>query len=55
MIPFHKLLIGTAVLFCVGFALWSAWRGSVAVAVVFVVLAAGLGYYLWNLQRFLGR
>jgi hypothetical protein len=55
MIPFHKLLIGTAVLFCAGFALWSVWRGSLALGLGFAVLAAGLGYYLRHLQRFLGR
>ena len=25
MIPFHRLLIGTAVVFCAGFALWAGW------------------------------
>src|ERR1051325_7287947 len=25
MIPFHRLLIATAVLFCAGFALWAGW------------------------------
>jgi hypothetical protein len=55
VIPFHKLLIGTAVVFCGGFAVWSVWRGSLAVGVAFAVLGAGLGYYLRHLQRFLSR
>src|SRR5207249_4649541 len=25
MIPFHRLLISTAVVFCAGFALWAGW------------------------------
>ena len=55
MIPFHKLLISTAVLFCAGVAAWSLWRGAVALGVAFAVLALALGYYLTNLKRFIGR
>ena len=55
MIPFHKLLIGTGVLFCAGFAAWSLWRGSLTLGIGFVLLAVGLAYYLINLKRFLGR
>jgi hypothetical protein len=55
MIPFHKLLIGCAVLFCAGFAGWSVWQGSVALGVLFAALAAMLAYYLRHLPRFLGR
>ena len=55
MIPFHKLLISTGVVFCAGFAAWSLWRGSMTLGVAFAVLAMGLGYYLANLKRFIGR
>lgn len=55
MIPFHKLLIATGVLFCAGFAAWSAWRGDMVLGVGFALLALALGYYLSNLKRFLGR
>jgi len=55
MIPFHKLLIGTGVIFCAGFAAWSLWRGALPLGIGFAVLAVGLGYYLTNLKRFLGR
>ena len=55
MIPFHKLLIGTGVIFCAGFAAWSVWRGALVLGIGFAVLGVGLGYYLINLKRFLGR
>jgi len=62
MIPFHRFLIATAILFCVGFAAWAfvAYRASGAgsdlgFAVAFAVAGAGLGYYLKNLNRFLHR
>ena len=62
MIPFHRLLIVTAIVFCGGFALWAGVRyllsggtGMLALTIVFVALAAGLTYYLRNLKRFLGR
>ncbi len=55
MIPFHKLLISTGVVFCAGFAAWSLWRGSMALGLAFAVLALGLAYYLTNLKRFIGR
>jgi hypothetical protein len=55
MIPFHKLLIGTGVIFCAGFAAWSVWRGALLLGIGFAGLAAGLAYYLINLKRFLGR
>ncbi len=62
MIPFHRLLISTAIVFCAGFAGWAAcrWResgegGTLALALVFAVAAAALTYYLRNLKRFLGR
>jgi hypothetical protein len=62
MIPFHRFLISTAILFCLGFAAWTAmaYRSGgatrdLAFAVVFAVLGVLLGYYLKNLQRFLRR
>ena len=62
MIIFHRVLIGTAILFCAGFAAWAlgAFRSGggatqLALGVTFAVAAAALGYYLKNLNRFLGR
>ena len=55
MIPFHKLLIATGVLFCAGFTAWSLWRGALLLGTAFALLTVGLGYYLTNLKRFLGR
>jgi hypothetical protein len=62
MIPFHRLLISSAIVFCAGFALWSGWdyvqsrsSGALVVALVFVAAAVALTYYLRNLKRFLGR
>jgi hypothetical protein len=62
MIPFHRFLITTAILFCVGFAAWAfvAYRASGAgsdlgFALAFAVAGAALGYYLKHLNRFLHR
>lgn len=62
MIPFHRLLITTAILFCVGFAAWAfvAYRASgagfdLAFALAFAVAGGALGYYLRHLNRFLHR
>ena len=62
MIPFHRFLITTAILFCVGFAAWAffAYRASGAgsdlgFALAFAAAGAALGYYLKNLNRFLHR
>src|SRR5204863_7837108 len=62
MIPFHRFLIGTAILFCVGFAADglvaypATGAGSdLAFAVAFAVAGGALGYYLKNLNRFLHR
>jgi hypothetical protein len=62
MIPFHRFLITTAILFCAGFAAWAfaAYRAGgtgrdLAFAIGFAVAAAVLGYYLKNLNRFLHR
>lgn len=60
MIIFHRFLIGTAIIFCAGFAWWSqaAYRASgsavqLTLAIVFGVAALALTYYLKNLRRFL--
>ena len=61
MINFHRLLIGTAIVFCAFFAVWG-WREyqasptgwNMAVSVAFAVFAVGLAAYLWNLKRFIG-
>jgi hypothetical protein len=60
MITFHRVLIGTAILFCVGFAAWSltAYRAGggtsqLIIGGAFALAAVGLVYYLKNLRRFL--
>jgi hypothetical protein len=62
MIPFHRFLITTAILFCLGFAAWAfvAYRAGgssrdLAFALGFAVAGVLLGYYLKNLNRFLHR
>jgi hypothetical protein len=62
VIPFHRLLISTAIVFCWGFAVWSGWSWrqsgeglTLAMALAFAMAAAGLTYYLRHLKRFLGR
>jgi len=62
VITFHRVLIGTAILFCLGFAAWAGvtYRaqgggGSLALAIGFGAAGLGLGYYLRHLNRFLGR
>jgi len=62
MIPFHRVLISTAIAFCIGFAAWSGWSyredpsvGTLAVGLIFAAAGAALVYYLRHLNRFLGR
>jgi uncharacterized membrane protein YdjX (TVP38/TMEM64 family) len=62
MIPFHRFLIATAILFCVGFAAWAfvAYRSGggalqLGLGVVFTIAGLALAYYLKNLNRFLHR
>ncbi|MFQ5530531.1 MAG: hypothetical protein ACE5FP_09295 [Gemmatimonadota bacterium] len=62
IIGFHRFLISTAILFCLGFAGWEfaaysdgASTGALALALVFVAFAIGLGIYLANLNRILHR
>ncbi|HEX7117734.1 MAG TPA: hypothetical protein VF212_03050 [Longimicrobiales bacterium] len=61
LIPFHKGLISTGIVFCAGFAVW-AYLGyrrdgglaTLLLAATFALLAVGLAVYLRNLRRFLG-
>ena len=62
MIPFHRLLITTAILFCVGFAVWAfaACRATggalqLVLGILFAIAGVALAYYLKNLNRFLHR
>lgn len=62
MIPFHRFLIATAILFCLVLAVWmfAAFRqeGGAVVLVLgvgFAAAAVGLSYYLKHLDRFLHR
>ncbi len=62
MIAFHKVLIATAIAFCVFFAVWG-WREyqhtgttwSLASAIAFAVFAVGFAVYLRFLRWFLGK
>lgn len=61
LISFHKILIAIAILFCGGYAGFefvafarTGSTGALALGGVFCLLAAGLGYYLWRLNHFLG-
>lgn len=61
LIVFHRVLIGTAILFCFGYAGWELmtfWvrggTGSLVLGVVFVVLGVGLVVYLARLRSILG-
>lgn len=62
MIAFHKVLIATAIAFCVFFAWWgfreyqqtgTTW--SLASSIAFAVFAVGFAVYLRFLRRFLGK
>jgi hypothetical protein len=62
VINFHKVLISTAVVFCVFFAAWG-WREyqhsgttwSLASSIAFAVFAVGFAIYLRFLRRFLDK
>jgi hypothetical protein len=61
MVNFHKVLISTAIVFTLGFTLWSIIsyfdRGefwALASAVGFAIASIALMLYLKNLRRFLG-
>ncbi len=60
MIAFHRVLIATAIVFCIVFAVWSLLTWNVTGNVVLLILAitflaagGALGYYLAHLRRFL--
>lgn len=60
LISFHRFLIAAAIIFCGGFAIWELFAfveggglSDLALAVAFGAAAAGFGYYLRNLSRFL--
>ena len=62
MIIFHRALISTGILFGIVYALWefTAYRAtgsrlSLGLSIGAAVMAVAMGYYLKNLQRFLGR
>ncbi len=62
MIPFHRLLIATAIAFCAFMAGWAGWHwraaggaGTLALAAAFAIATLALAYYLRHLNRFLGR
>lgn len=59
LIIFHRILIGTAIVFGAGFAVWEvlAYRRTGALENLLIGLGAAvvvvaLGYYLKNLKRF---
>lgn len=62
MIPFHRVLITTAIVFCAGFSAWG-WREyqqshttwALASAAAFALFAVGFAVYLSQLKRFLGK
>jgi len=61
LIGFHRVLIGTAVVFCFGFAAWEAvlWRGtggtgSLLLGLTFAALGTGLALYLSRLRHYVG-
>ena len=61
LIAFHRFLIVSAIVFCLGFAGWEAKlflgardTSALVMAVVFGVLGLGLIGYLWRLNRILG-
>ena len=61
LINFHRFLIGSAIVFCFGFAAWELmtwWVGRAPDALVmggvFVLLGSGLIFYLSRLRGFLG-
>lgn len=62
LVGFHRVLIGTAVLFCAFFGVWEAMaygrEGAIldlVLAIAFGLGAVGLATYLALLDRFLGR
>ncbi len=61
LINFHRILIAVAILFCAGYGVYELLEftengetGSLLISGFFLVVTAGLAYYLWHLKRFLG-
>lgn len=61
LVAFHRFLIATGIVFSFGFAGWefrafliNGAAGELLIAMLFVVIGAGLSFYLWRLKRFLG-
>jgi len=61
LIAFHRVLIGSAILFCFGFAVWELMHfwvaggtGTLVLGLVFVVLGVLLSVYLARLRRYVG-
>lgn len=60
LLSFHRVLIATAIVFCVGYGLWELFayfeqgsRRSLLLALLFGMGGLALGYYLRNLSRIL--
>jgi hypothetical protein len=61
LISFHRILIAFAILFCAGYGGYEllaftsgGGTGTLLISGLFFVFAAGLAYYLWRLNFFLG-
>ncbi len=61
LIPFHRGLIATAIVFCFGYGGWELagfargpGGGLPEMGILFIALGLGLMYYLSRLGRFLG-
>jgi hypothetical protein len=61
LVSFHRFLIATAIVFCLGFGAWEldaavdgAGGSAFVLGSVFVVLGLSLAVYLRHLGRFLG-
>ena len=61
LVAFHRFLIAAAICFCIGYAGWELhdWftagaQGAPVMALLFLLLSAGLVLYLRSLGRFLG-
>jgi hypothetical protein len=61
LVSFHRFLIATAIVFCLGFGAWEvrayvlggAGPGALALGALFGVLGAGLAVYLVRLRSIL--
>ena len=59
LVSFHRLLIATAIVFCLGYGAWELnaaadGAGGFIQGTVFIVLGLALAVYLRQLARFLG-